>query len=127
MRTTSINLILAWILEDLRNQEIGVSFNEAPRSPPKAGRSIKAELRRSQPVFALGLFDAVRPASCRAEAIASDAEADPDFAMMDLANLQRKARIDLGINIEMHDKEHLRPDPDTKYTPRHYLLGTIQY
>ncbi|MBW1798808.1 MAG: hypothetical protein JRJ21_10510 [Deltaproteobacteria bacterium] len=27
----------------------------------------------------------------------------------------------------MHDKEHLRPDPDTKYTPRHYLLGTIQY
>ncbi len=34
-------------------------YNEAPRSKL---RGIKAELRRSQPVFALTSFDAVRPA-----------------------------------------------------------------
>jgi len=69
MRTTSKNLLLAWILDDLTNQETQAWFNEPPRSPPKAGRGIKTELRRSQPAFALGGFDAVRPASCRAEAI----------------------------------------------------------
>jgi len=47
-----------------------ISWNEAPRSklrgikeaPRSKLRGIKAKLRRSQPVFALEGFDAVRPA-----------------------------------------------------------------
>ena len=38
------------------------SGNEAPRSPALAGRGIKAELRRSQPAFALKSFGEVRHA-----------------------------------------------------------------
>jgi hypothetical protein len=45
--------------------------------------------------------------------IASDAGADPDYRMEDFANLQCKARIDLGIEIEI-DLEPLRPKPNPK-------------
>lgn len=59
--------------------------------------------------------------------IASDAAADPKFKMDDLANLQRKARIDLGINLDINLKE-LRPDPNNNdYTQVHFVKGTIQY
>jgi len=45
--------------------------------------------------------------------IASDAASDPNYKINDLANLKRKARIDLGINIEL-DMTPLRPDQDGK-------------
>jgi len=59
--------------------------------------------------------------------IASDAGADPKFEMTDLANLQRKARIDLGINIEF-DLSDLRPDLENKgYAKAYFVEGTITY
>lgn len=59
--------------------------------------------------------------------IASDAGSDPDFKMTDLANLQRKARIDLGINITI-DLTDLRPEPENHgYTQAHFVKGTIHY
>ena len=58
--------------------------------------------------------------------IASDAGADPNYQMKDLANLQRKARIDLGINIEI-DLMDLRPDDKTRYTKAYFVKGTIHY
>jgi hypothetical protein len=59
--------------------------------------------------------------------IASDAAGDPGFKMADLANLQRKARIDLGIDIDMPNEGNLCPDPEKRYTKKHYLRGTISY
>ncbi len=58
--------------------------------------------------------------------IASDAGADPNYQMEDLANLQRKARIDLGINIDI-DLIDLRPDDKTGYTKAYFAKGTIHY
>jgi hypothetical protein len=59
--------------------------------------------------------------------IASDAGADSKFEMTDLANLQRKARIDLGINITI-DLTDLRPDlENNRYTQAHFVKGTIHY
>ncbi|MDM8569434.1 hypothetical protein QUF50_08015, partial [Thiotrichales bacterium HSG1] len=59
--------------------------------------------------------------------IASDAGADPNFEMEDLANLQRKARIDLGINIEFNLSD-LRPNLENKgYTNTYFVQGTIIY
>jgi len=57
--------------------------------------------------------------------IVSDAAADPHYQMKDFANLQRKARIDLGINIEL-DMTPLRPNSD-RYTEKHYVKGIINY
>jgi len=57
--------------------------------------------------------------------IASDAGADPKFQMEDLANLQRKARIDLGINIDM-DLTALRLNQD-RNSEAYYVKGIIQY
>jgi hypothetical protein len=60
--------------------------------------------------------------------IASDAAADPGFAMNDLANVIRKARIDLGVNITMDDLKHdLSPDPETRQTKKCYTVGDISY
>ncbi len=73
----------------------------------------------------LGIFPLLKR-HCRV-IIASDAAADPDFTLMDLANLQRKARIDLGIDIEIQDMNNLRLDPDTKNTSGHYVKGIISY
>ena len=59
--------------------------------------------------------------------IASDAGADPKFEMANLANLQRKARIDLGVNIELNLSD-LRPVPENKgYTKAYFVKGTITY
>ena len=58
--------------------------------------------------------------------IASDATADPSFSMNDLANVIRKARIDLGVNVEMN-LNNLRPDPDTRVTKSYYAVGDIFY
>ena len=60
----------------------------------------------------------------------SDAGADPAFRMEDLANLLRKVRIDLGVDIKIR-LDGLRPqtDPQTKtrHTPQYYAVGTIDY
>lgn len=58
--------------------------------------------------------------------IASDAAADPDFAMKDLANLFRKVRIDFGVDVDM-DLSGLRPGGGMRYTPQHYAVGKIRY
>jgi len=58
--------------------------------------------------------------------IASDAGADPHFKMADLANLQRKARIDLGIEIQLSRRKKLRLNPQ-RQTQRHFAIGKILY
>lgn len=58
--------------------------------------------------------------------IASDATADPEFAMNDLANVIRKARIDLGIDITI-DTADLRPDPETGLSRTCCVVGDIHY
>jgi hypothetical protein len=58
--------------------------------------------------------------------IASDATADPDFAMGDLGNLIRKARIDLGVDISIR-VEGLRPDPETGVSETCCVVGDIHY
>jgi hypothetical protein len=57
--------------------------------------------------------------------IVSDAASDPDYQMKDLANLKRKARIDLGINVEL-DMTPLRPNQDG-YVEKNYVKGIIHY
>ncbi len=57
--------------------------------------------------------------------IISDAASDPKFKMDDLANLQRKARIDLGINIEL-DMNPLRPNKKGN-VEQYYVKGIIHY
>jgi len=58
--------------------------------------------------------------------IASDAGADPRFQMEDFANLQRKARIDLGIDIQIN-LAPLHPYPENGYSDAHFVKGTISY
>ena len=58
--------------------------------------------------------------------IASDATADPDFSMSDLANVIRKARIDLGVNITLR-AGNLRPDPGTGLSGACWAVGDILY
>lgn len=57
--------------------------------------------------------------------IVSDAASDPGYQMKDLANLKRKARIDLGINVEL-DMTPLRPNQDG-YVEKNYVKGIIYY
>jgi hypothetical protein len=72
----------------------------------------------------LGVYSLVRR-GCR-YIIASDAGADPVYAMEDLANMMRKLRVDFGIDVIM-DLSGLRPDPVTKRTPLHHAVGRIKY
>ncbi len=58
--------------------------------------------------------------------IASDATADPGFAMNDLANVIRKARIDLGVHVDIR-VEDLRPDPATGLSRTCCAVGDIHY
>ena len=58
--------------------------------------------------------------------VASDATADPDLAFEDLGNLVRKARIDLGIQIQL-DVGPLRPGPETGLSRSHAVAGRIRY
>ena len=67
----------------------------------------------------LGVYSLVRR-GCR-YIIASDAGADPVYAMEDLANMMRKLRVDFGIDVTM-DLSGLRPDPLTK---RHIRIDPI--
>jgi hypothetical protein len=57
--------------------------------------------------------------------IASEASSDPNYKMNDLANLKRKARIDLGINLEL-DMTPLRPNKDG-LVEKHFVKGIIHY
>lgn len=60
--------------------------------------------------------------------IVSDAGADPDFSMSDLANVERKARIDLGIEIIWGEKSGSDLGLDKQHhTKRRFLVGKIQY
>ena len=43
-----------------------------------------------------------------------------------MANVQRKLRIDLGVDIEI-DLKPLRPDPETGFSSQHSAVGTIHY
>lgn len=72
----------------------------------------------------LGIYPLLRR-RCRI-IIASDATADPDFAMTDLANVIRKARIDLGVDITI-DTTDLRPDPETGLSRTCCVIGDIHY
>lgn len=58
--------------------------------------------------------------------IASDAGADPHFQMSDLGNLKRKARIDLGIEIEFENLNDLLPNSDG-YSRTPFVKGSIKY
>jgi hypothetical protein len=57
--------------------------------------------------------------------LVSDCGADPNYLMDDLANLQRKARIDFGINIDL-DLTPLRPNQQ-RFTERYWVKGIIHY
>ncbi|MBE9561310.1 MAG: patatin-like phospholipase family protein [Proteobacteria bacterium] len=58
--------------------------------------------------------------------IAADASLDPNYQMFRIAVLQHKARIDLGINIQMN-LEDLRPCPTTGYSKKYFVKGIINY
>ncbi|MDM8564439.1 patatin-like phospholipase family protein [Candidatus Halobeggiatoa sp. HSG11] len=58
--------------------------------------------------------------------IAADASLDPYYQMFRIAVLQHKARIDLGINIQMN-LEDLRPCPTTGYSKKYFVKGIINY
>ena len=72
----------------------------------------------------LGVYPLLRR-HCRL-IIASDASADPLLQLENLANLQRKARIDLGIEIQFSHLNHLRPNLE-EYSKTHFVLGTVHY
>jgi hypothetical protein len=72
----------------------------------------------------LGVYELLKR-RCRV-IIASDATADPSFSMNDLANVIRKARIDLGVNVKINLSD-LRPDPKTMRTKKNYAVGDIFY
>jgi hypothetical protein len=72
----------------------------------------------------LGLYELLKR-RCRV-IIASDLGADPGFNFGDLANLLRKVRIDLGIQIDI-DLEEIRQNPESKNTKKHFVIGTIEY
>jgi len=57
--------------------------------------------------------------------IASDAGADPDFQFVDLANLLRKVRINMGVEIKINLK-NMRLDKK-KNVKTHFSVGTIKY
>jgi hypothetical protein len=71
----------------------------------------------------LGIYPLIKR-RCRL-IIVSDASSDPDYKMNNLANLKRKARIDLGINVEL-DMTPLRPNKDG-YVEKNYVKGIIHY
>ncbi|MEQ8836411.1 MAG: patatin-like phospholipase family protein [Lacipirellulaceae bacterium] len=56
---------------------------------------------------------------------ACDGEADPRYQFNGLATVQRLAKIELGIEIEI-DTEEIRPD-DQGVSSRHWVIGKIHY
>jgi hypothetical protein len=72
----------------------------------------------------LGIYELLRR-KCKV-IIASDCGADPEYKFNDFANLQRKARIDLGIDITI-DMTDLRPNKKTQSTAKNFVSGIIEY
>jgi hypothetical protein len=72
----------------------------------------------------LGLY-ALLQRRCR-YVIVSDAGQDAEFKLEDLSNLIRRARVDLGVDIQL-DLRGLERDPKNKRTPLHHAVGTIEY
>lgn len=75
----------------------------------------------------LGLYSLIKR-GCRF-VIVSDVGADPNSTFIDLANVLRKVRIDLGVRIDLK-LNNLRPklqDNGTKTTNRHFVKGKIHY
>jgi len=72
----------------------------------------------------LGVYELLRR-RCRL-IVASDVSADPDRHFEDLGNLIRKARIDLGIQVEI-DLTALRPAGDPPLSVSHVAVGRIAY
>jgi hypothetical protein len=58
--------------------------------------------------------------------VVSDAGADPKFAFEDLGNVIRKARIDLGVEIDINVAK-IKPDPVTGRSGAHAVIGKIHY
>jgi hypothetical protein len=58
--------------------------------------------------------------------IVSDAGEDPGFSYNDLAVSLRRARIDLGVDIDIK-LDGLRPDKETGFTRLRYAVGKIMY
>jgi len=72
----------------------------------------------------LGVYELLKRRCC--VIIASDVGADPGFKFGDLENLLRKARIDLGIKIDIC-LDAIRQDPASKDKKKHFAIGTIEY
>jgi len=72
----------------------------------------------------MGVYELVRR-RCR-YIIATDCGADPNYELEDLANLVRKCRIDLGIEIQINS-DSVRPDPVTGKAKWHCAIGAIRY
>lgn len=72
----------------------------------------------------LGAYELIRR-RCRF-ILLCDAGADPDFGLVDLGNLVRKVRIDLGVRIDI-DVRALRPQGDDRRSARHVAVGKIRY
>ena len=72
----------------------------------------------------LGIYELVRR-RCR-YIVACDAGCDPGFGFEDLGNAIRKCKIDLGVTIEI-DTRALVPDPQSRSSVQHCVVGTIKY
>jgi hypothetical protein len=72
----------------------------------------------------MGVYELVRR-RCR-YVIAVDCGADPNYEFEDLANLVRKCRIDLGIEIQINS-DSVKRDPDTGKARWHCAIGAIRY
>lgn len=72
----------------------------------------------------LAVYELVRR-RCR-YIIAVDAGADPDYEFVDIANLTRRCRIDLGIDIEI-ETGPVTPDAEAGHSEWHCVLGRIRY
>ncbi len=72
----------------------------------------------------MGVYELVRR-RCR-YIIATDCGADPDYEFEDLANLIRKCRIDLGIEIQIN-VDTIRRDPQSRRAKWHCAIGSIRY
>ena len=72
----------------------------------------------------LGAYELIRR-RCRF-ILLCDAGADPDFGLVELGNLVRKVRIDLGVRIDI-DVDALRPHGANRNAASHIAVGKIRY
>ena len=74
----------------------------------------------------LGLYELLRR-RCK-YLVVCDAEQDPDIILASLGKLTAYSRMDDGIWIDWGDTlEHLKKDPETGLSRRHWAFGTIHY